>query len=245
MYTRRRKLAAWGVHAYTALGLPIAFVSTLALFNWDVELFFLLNGLAVFVDATDGTLARRVKVREVLPDFDGRRLDDIVDFIIFAFLPSLALYVLEMFPSGLGYLAFVPLVASGYGFCQERAKTDESFVGFPSYWNIAVVYLYVLETRPWTNLVFVLVCSLLVFIPIHYVYPTKTRLLRRTTLVGAYAWGLVMMALAAFPRAPWSQSLAWASTAYPLYYLAVSGVNHLRIVRQLAEDPGGPDAEPS
>ena len=30
MYTRRRKFAAWGVHAYTALGLPLAFVSTVA-----------------------------------------------------------------------------------------------------------------------------------------------------------------------------------------------------------------------
>lgn len=239
MYTRRRKLAAWGVHAYTALGLPIAFVSTLALFDWNVELFFVLNGLAVFVDATDGTLARRVKVKDVLPDFDGRRLDDIVDFIIFAFLPSLALYVLEMLPEGWGYAAFVPLVSSGYGFCQERAKTDESFVGFPSYWNVGVVYLYVLETSAWTNLAVILLFSLLVFVPIHYVYPTKTRLLKPVTLVFGYLWGLVMLAIAAFPKAPWTHSLAWASTSFPIYYLALSAVNHVRIVRQLA----GADAE--
>ena len=50
MYTRRRKLAAWGVHAYTALGLPLAFLSTAALFDKNVELFFALNCVAVFVD---------------------------------------------------------------------------------------------------------------------------------------------------------------------------------------------------
>lgn len=240
MYTRRRKLAAWGVHAYTALGLPLAFVSTLALFDWNVSLFFLLNGIAVFVDSTDGMLARKVRVKDVLPEFDGRRLDDIVDFIIFAFLPSLALYVLEMLPPGFGYAAFVPLVSSGYGFCQERAKTDESFVGFPSYWNIGVFYLYRLETSAWTNLAIILLFSLLVFVPIHYVYPTKTRLLRRFTLAFAFTWGLAMLVLAVLPKTPTALQLAWLSTAFPVYYFVMSAINHVRIVRDAAGS-GGPD----
>ena len=235
MYTRRRKLAAWGVHAYTSLGLPLAFVSTVALFRGDVELFFALNCIAVFVDATDGTLARRVKVKEVLPSFDGRRLDDIVDFIIFAFLPSLALTVLELLPKGFEWVAFVPLLSSGYGFCQDRAKTEESFVGFPSYWNIGVLYLYALGTTPWTNLVTILVFSVLVFVPIHYVYPTKTRMLRRVTLGLGYLWALSMFVIALRPTAPWSRDLALLTTLYPLYYFAVSAVNHVRIVRELEE----------
>lgn len=244
MYTRRRKLAAWGVHAYTALGLPLAFVSTLALFDGNVELFFLLNGIAVVVDATDGTLARRVRVREVLPDFDGRRLDDIVDFIIFAFLPSLALFLLDLLPPGLEYAAVVPLLASGYGFCQERAKTEESFVGFPSYWNVGMVYLYVLQTSQWTNLLTILLCSVLVFVPIHYVYPTKTRLLKPVTITLGYAWGLAMFAIAAAPHAAWAQAVAWLSTSFPLYYLALSGVHHVRTVRQLAAEASGAAGAP-
>ncbi|MEQ1501990.1 MAG: hypothetical protein ABMB14_07150 [Myxococcota bacterium] len=230
--SRRRKLAAWGVHAYTALGLPLAFVSTVALFRGDVELFFALNCVAVFVDATDGTLARRVGVKEVLPEFDGRRLDDIVDFIIFAFLPSLALSVLHLLPDGMEWAAFVPLVASGYGFCQDRAKTEESFVGFPSYWNIGVLYLYALGTPAWVNLATILVFSVLVFVPIHYVYPTKTRMLRRVTLGLGYLWAMAMFAVALDPRAAWAHDVAVISTAYPLYYFAVSAINHARIVRQ-------------
>lgn len=235
MSGRGRRAAAWAVHAYTAMGLPLAFLSTVALFARDVELFFALNCVAVFVDATDGTLARRVGVKVVLPDFDGRRLDDIVDFITFAFLPSLALSELGMLPEGLAWAAFLPLLSSGYGFCQERAKTDESFVGFPSYWNIGVLYLYVLGTAPWANLAIVAVFSVLVFVPIHYVYPTRTRLLRPVTVGLGVVWAAVMFALSLYPRAPWARDLALLSTGYPLYYFVLSGINHVRISRQLQE----------
>lgn len=235
MFTRRRKLAAWGVHAYTALGLPLAFVSTVALFQGDVKTFFALNCVAVFVDATDGTLARKVKVSEVLPEFDGRRLDDIVDFIIFAFLPSLAMWVLDLLPEGMQWAAFVPLVSSGYGFCQERAKTDESFVGFPSYWNIGLLYLYVLGTSPWANLITILVFSALVFVPIHYVYPTKTRMLRKLTMGAGYVWAAAMFVVALNPAEPWARDLAMVTLVYPLYYFALSAINHQRIVRSLDE----------
>jgi phosphatidylcholine synthase len=144
--------------------------------------------------------------------------------------------VLQLLPPGFEWAAFVPLLASGYGFCQDRAKTEESFVGFPSYWNIGVLYLFLLETPPWVNLATILFFSLLVFVPIHYVYPTKTRMLRRTTMTLGYIWAGTMFALALNPRAPWSHDLALASTAFPLYYLAISGVNHFRIVRQLEDE---------
>ncbi|MDF1667877.1 MAG: CDP-alcohol phosphatidyltransferase family protein, partial [Planctomycetota bacterium] len=92
-FPRKRVLAAWGVHLYTALGLPLMFFASVNLFeNFNVEnkdptMFFVLIWIAVVVDATDGFLARRVKVKDVLPSFSGRRLDDLVDFLCFAFLP--------------------------------------------------------------------------------------------------------------------------------------------------------------
>jgi phosphatidylcholine synthase len=235
MAIHARTIAAWGVHTYTALSLPIALVSTIALFQGQVELFFALNCLSVFVDATDGTLARRIRVREVLPDFDGRRLDDITDFITFAFLPSLALYVLGMMPAGLEWVAFVPLLASGYGFCQDRAKTEESFVGFPSYWNIGALYLYVLRAPPWVTLAVIVTFSILVFVPFHYVYPTKTRLLRGLTIGFGSAWAAVMCAVALHPTAPWAFEAALVSMAFPLYYFGLSAVHHSRVTRGLVE----------
>lgn len=234
--SRTRQFAAWGVHAYTALGLPIAFVATAALYSGDAKLFFLLLCLAVFVDATDGTLARAVKVKEVLPQFDGRRLDDLVDFLIFAFLPSLALPTLGMLPPGWESAAVVPLLASGYGFCQEHAKTEESFVGFPSYWNIVVLYLFLLGASPWANLVTILSLSVLVFVPIHYLYPTRTRLMRPVTMGFGYVWALLMVILTLNVDKSWSQAVAAWSLAYPAYYFALSMVNHRRIVKGEKEE---------
>lgn len=231
-YTRSHRAAAWGVHIYTALGLPLAFLATFFLFAGDARLFFVTVCIAVFVDATDGTMARRIGVAQVTPEFDGRRLDDIVDFLTFAFLPSLALAALKMFPAGWEAAAIVPLLASGYGFCQERAKTEDSFVGFPSYWNIGVLYLYLFQTGPWVNLTVVLFFSALVFVPIHYVYPTKTKRLRGVTIGGGAIWALVMTVLSFEAGEPWTRDVAIASSIYPLYYFVLSGVHHMHHRRE-------------
>ena len=45
--------------------------------------------LAIFIDATDGWLARALRVKERLPFFDGGRLDDIVDYLTYVFVPVL------------------------------------------------------------------------------------------------------------------------------------------------------------
>ena len=94
------------------------------------------------IDATDGTFARMVKVKEVLPHFDGRRLDDLIDFQTYTSLPLLLAWRAQLVPDGQEAWLLAPLIASAYGFCQVNAKTDDGyFLGFPSYWNIVVFYL--------------------------------------------------------------------------------------------------------
>jgi phosphatidylcholine synthase len=227
-----RRVAAWAVHAYTALGLPLALWASVALYRGELRTFFLASCAAVFVDATDGFLARAVRVKEVLPEFDGRRLDDIVDFITFVFLPALAIVRFGLFPEGWEAAATLPLLASAYGFCQDRAKTDESFVGFPSYWNIGVLYLVALGTGLWTNLAIIALFAALVFVPVHYVYPSRTRMLRPVTISLGYVWGVLMIVLSLDVTAAWARTLALGSLFYPAYYFALSGLNHLRIARE-------------
>jgi len=232
-FSPARRAAAWGVHAYTAMGLPLALGSAIALVNGQVELFWALNGTAVLVDATDGMLARKVGVKEVVPSFDGRKLDDIVDFITFTFLPALALVLLDMFPAGWAWFAAVPLLASGYGFCQDRAKTEESFVGFPSYWNLGVLYLFLLQTQAWVNLVTIGFFALLVFVPVHYVYPTRTRLLKPITVGGGYLWAATLMVLCLNPTAPWARAVTLVSLVYPVYYFVLSAFHHVQVMQEL------------
>ena len=47
---------------------------------------------ATFIDATDGVLARAADVKDARPDFDGARLDDIVDYLTYVFAPVFLLY---------------------------------------------------------------------------------------------------------------------------------------------------------
>ena len=237
-HPRRTRAVAWSVHLYTALGLPLAFMGAAALARGDARTFFIIACVACVVDATDGTMARRVRVREVLPQFDGRRLDDLVDFLHFAFLPSLALPALGMLPEGQGWLGVIPLMASGYGFSQEAAKTEVSFVGFPSYWNIVVGYLYVLGASPSTTVGLIVLLAILVFVPIHYVYPTKAPFLQRLTVGLGALWAVMMLVISLFITEPWARTLGWVSMFYPLYYLVISIVHHRRVHEALGMQEG-------
>jgi len=228
---RIRQLAAWAVHLYTALGLPLAFMACLALSRGEAILFFLILMATTFIDATDGAMARAVQVKKVLPQFDGSLLDNIVDFITFVFLPCLALPALGLIPSEWWFIGVLPVMASSYGFCQERAKTDDAFVGFPSYWNIVVLYLYLMNLGYTFNIMSVLALSILVFVPIHYVYPSRTPMLRSFTLILGAVWTVVLLAVLLRPDAQWARPAAMLSLMYPLYYTVISAVHHVRVHR--------------
>ena len=89
---------------------------------------------ATFVDSTDGVLARALKVKERLPNFDGAKLDDIIDYLMYAFIPALVVWQAELVPSAFPVCAAMVL-SSAYGFAQADAKvasTDHFFTGFPS-----------------------------------------------------------------------------------------------------------------
>ena len=224
------RLAAWSVHLYTATGLALAVLSIDALFQENLKWMLIWMMAATFVDATDGTLARRVGVRTITPQFDGRKLDDIVDYLNFAFVPCLALFQLDVLPDNARWVALVPLLASGYGFCQERAKTEDAFVGFPSYWNVLLAYFLMIPTPPMVALAITVTLSALVWVPIHYIYPTKTALLRRVTLVGGYLWAALMVFLSFRLGEPWVPKIALLSLVYPLYYLVISLIHHRQVM---------------
>ena len=101
---------------------------------------------AIFVDGTDGLLARQFRVKEVMPGFDGALLDNIVDYMTYTLAPMVLLWANGFLPDGVwgGVVAAVPVLASCYQFCRSDAKTDDHFfLGFPSYWNIVAFYAVV------------------------------------------------------------------------------------------------------
>ncbi|MFN2280832.1 MAG: CDP-alcohol phosphatidyltransferase family protein, partial [Anaerolineales bacterium] len=174
-------LRAGLVHIYTAMGLVVAFASFLAMLNGDARAVFLWQGLALFIDATDGPLARRWEVTRWIPTFNGRKLDDIVDYINYTLIPILFTFYFEIV-NGPGVIVLpVVLMASAYGFSQEHAKTDDGyFTGFPSYWNLLVFYLFLLKLPPWASAVILGMFAVLVFVPVRYLTWRSTVLPRLT-----------------------------------------------------------------
>jgi phosphatidylcholine synthase len=224
-----RWVAAWGVHLLTASGAPAGILAIVAIERGQAALAFWWMGYTLAVDAIDGTLARAVGVKRVLPYYDGTRLDDIVDYFTYAIVPAVFLIHMDVLPASAAVpVAMCPVVASAYGFCRTDAKTaDHFFTGFPSYWNVVAFYLYGLGWPPVVNAAIVVLLSIGVFVPIRYVYPSRTPTLRGLTIALGVLWAfLLLYILARLDTQP--RSLVLFSLAYPVYYVVLSLVLHLR-----------------
>ena len=225
---------AWLVHFYTASGAVLAFVASVSAVEGRFREAILALVAATVVAATDGLLARRAGIPGSTPDFDGARLDDIVDYLTFVFVPMLILYRAGNLPDGWGlWVVAAVLLSSGYGFASLDAKTsDYFFTGFPSYWNIVALYLHAAGTPDVFNGVLLLVLVVMVFVRIGYVYPSRTPVLRGLTNILGGIWALMMLAVVWWlPAVP--SGLLIGSLFFPVYYTVLSFWLHSQRVRRL------------
>jgi phosphatidylcholine synthase len=220
-----RKILAWCVHLYTALGLIAAAMMAVLIVRGGDDSFraaLALMVLATLIDSTDGWLARRARVKEYAPGFDGRRLDDLIDFQTYTSLPLLLIWRSGLLADGNAWWLLLPLVASAYGFSQVNAKTDDGFfLGFPSYWNAVAFYLYLLRPPVRASLALIITLSVLTFIPWRYLYPSQRAPFSRLTNLLAVIWAvLLLIVLARWPED--SRWLLLLSLAFPVYYMLMS-----------------------
>ena len=218
------RLRAFAVHLYTASGAVLALLIVVAAINGDVVRALWLGLAALIIDSTDGLLARRFKVSEFLPKFDGARLDDIVDYMTYVLAPVLLLWSSGYLPEGSTgvMIAALPLLASSYQFCQVDAKTEDHFFrGFPSYWNIVAFYAIVFSLSPEAVGTILVVCSLLVFVPIRYVYPSRTVAFRKLTMTLTALWFVCYSAIL-FQMPEPDPGFLLFSLLYLVYYLSLS-----------------------
>jgi phosphatidylcholine synthase len=217
------RLEVWSVHAATAAGAVIALLSIEAVTRSEWRVAFAWMIAAMVIDSIDGTLARRVDVAGRLPSFDGALLDNIVDYLNYVFVPAFILTRASVVPPGTETLAAAALLlSSAYQFCQTDAKTEDHFFkGFPSFWNVAVLYLFVLRPPSSLSLAMLLVLAIGVFVPIRWAYPSRMKRLRAPTVALTIAWGASVVAIVwSWPAVPvW---LMTGSLAYLAYYAAVS-----------------------
>jgi phosphatidylcholine synthase len=213
-------MRAWLVHFYTSLGLVCGLFGLVFIASGDLKFALILMALAMFIDSTDGTLARRWKVTTFTPQFDGRKLDDITDYINYAFIPFYFAYRFGVVQgAGIVVLA-VAAIAAGFGFCQRAAKTNDGYyTGFPNYWNFLIFYLYIFHVSPTASAITLLVFSALIWAPVEFA-SFSTRPMRKLTVLMAMLYGLNtsgIIYLFWFGR-PYYM-LAWVSLVFPLYYI--------------------------
>ena len=215
---------AYLVHVYTATGAVWALLALLAIDAGDYRLALFWLVVATFVDATDGWLARWARVDRHATLIDGARLDDIVDYTTYVLAPGVLLLQGDRLPDGWIGVTVVAgmLLASALGFTRRDAKTaDHFFTGFPSYWNIVALYVLAADIPRGVTAVVVAGLSVMVFVPIRFVYPSRTKTLQPLTVAGCALWTVqILLMIWWMPNVPgW---LLWTSTIFPAYYVALS-----------------------
>ena len=221
-----RKTLAWSVHLFTATGAVWGFLTLLAIWDSNFKLAIVYIVIAMLVDGCDGMLARLFHVKEYAQGVDGGLMDNIIDYLNYVVVAALLLVrAPNLMPDGFAMAAAISiLLTSAYQFSQTDAKTDDDsyfFKGFPSVWNFLVVYMMLLGLNSWINLALLVVCNILVFVPVKYLYPSRNTRLRRFTLGFTYLYaGLGVWALLQYPDVP--EWVAPASFVYVAYYALLS-----------------------
>jgi len=225
-----RKLVALSVHAFTASAAYVGLLTLIKIYQHEYQFALWLMALAIAIDALDGTLARLVRVKSILPKIDGALLDNIVDYLNYVITPCFFLYVKgDMLAEHLSLFTILSIIiTSSYQFCQADAKTpDHFFKGFPCYWNIAVFYMFIFSTSTTFNTIVLLGLCVLIFVPIKYVYPsrldylTESKFLKLLMHVFSIGYGICSaVVLWTYPQI--NQVCLLLSLSYILLYLTLS-----------------------
>ena len=207
----RGTVAAAAVHLFTASGIVCALFAMLAVLGQAWEMLFVWLGLAFVIDGVDGFLARAADVETRLPRFSGERLDQVIDYITYVFIPALALLQAGYLGGGGGIvLVCIILLSSLFHFSDMGNKSaDHCFVGFPAIWNIVAFYVFAFSASPALTAIAILICAGLTFVPMRWVHPIRVEPLRLTTVGLTAAWIITAAWIVwqGFPAHPAAQAI--------------------------------------
>jgi phosphatidylcholine synthase len=218
----------FSIHILTASGAALALLAVLATLNQDWQAAFVYIGLALFVDAIDGPLARRLRVSERLPKWDGAALDYVIDYTTYVFVPAIIVANAGLLADTTGKAVAVLIAVTGAIYFADRRmkQPDNSFRGFPAVWNMPVFVLFVFQPPAWITIATIIVLAVMTFLPIQFVHPNRVIRWRSLTLsvTAVRAVSAVWITVADFQPQPAAQALLLAASAY---LFAVSGIQQL------------------
>ncbi|GAG87853.1 unnamed protein product, partial [marine sediment metagenome] len=97
-YSPQHRLSAWLVHLFTASGAILGLLTLFMTFRGEYITAFWLMGATIVIDSLDGTLARFIGVKQVVPQIDGALLDNIVDYLNYVITPTFFILVSNLLP---------------------------------------------------------------------------------------------------------------------------------------------------
>jgi phosphatidylcholine synthase len=216
------EVRAFAVHVLTATGAALALAALVYAVRGQWAAMFVCLGVALIVDGIDGTIARYAKVAEVLPRWSGDVLDLVVDFVTYVFVPAYAITAGGLLPEALALPAGIIIVVTGaLYFADRQMKTaDNYFRGFPTLWNAAAFYLFLLKPAPLLAAAIIAALAVATFLPFKFLHPMRVTRLRAVTLAALALWSL--LALIAILRdmdpGPW---VAGGLVVTALYFVGV------------------------
>ncbi|MDR8393129.1 CDP-alcohol phosphatidyltransferase family protein [Aliifodinibius sp. S!AR15-10] len=213
------KISAYGVHVLTAVGAALGLWSIILIYDGYYQHALWVLALSVFIDSIDGTLARAFDITKEAPKIDGALMDNIIDFVTWTIAPLFWAYAAMLIPL---WVVMICAICSILGFSNTRAKTsDDFFLGFPSYWNIVVLYLFLLDLPLTFSSAVLLLFAAATLIPVKFIYPTKTVHFKTLTiLLGSLFFLQLLLLLYLFDESP--PLLIYSSFLFPVYYFGLS-----------------------
>ncbi len=210
------------MHVFTAAGAALALGALIYAVRGDWEAMFLCLAAALFIDGIDGTIARQVKVSELLPRWSGDVLDLVVDFATYVFVPAYAIATGGLLPEPLAVPGGIIIVVTGalYFADKEMKTADHYFRGFPALWNLAAFYLFVLKLAPPAAAALVAVLAVLSFVPFKFIHPMRVTRLRRLNIAALALWSVLALIaiLSNLDPGPW---VAGGLVVLALYFVGV------------------------
>jgi phosphatidylcholine synthase len=251
-----KKGLAWSVHAFTTFGIVAGFLALVAVLKGDAFTAFVWLGVALFVDGVDGSLARKARVAEYTPNFDGASLDLVIDYFTYVAVPALMIYWFNMVPlEGLYFsgstwsliCAVIIMAVSCYTFANVGMKSsDYYFVGFPAIWNVVVLYFYLFDTGPWVNFISVIALAVLTFVPVKFVHPLRVTHWRKLTIMVTVVWAAMTLSLILAKKFPENLGFVetielWVFGAASVYFAWIS-LWRTFVVGDKGDEDEAPDA---
>lgn len=213
------EIRAYGVHAFTALGAALGLWAIILIFEGYFQEAIWVLCAAAIIDSVDGALARSVDIHSTAPRIDGALMDNIIDFVTWTIGPLVWIYATIQVPA---WVLMICAFASIFGFTNVAAKTDDNFfTGFPSFWNIVVLYIYLLDISAPIASIILLGFAVTTFLPVKFIYPSKTDYFKTSMLIlGALYVFQLLAIIILFDQSPaW---LIYSSFLFPIYYFSAS-----------------------